>query len=57
MLSNNINCQKQYFFQKEYNTQTYNNGKTININEYSNVNPFVNELEQNMMKIFKMLKY
>ena len=57
MLSNNINCQKQYFFQKEYNTQTYNNGKTININEYSNVNPFVNELEQNMMKIFEMLKY
>ena len=57
MLSNNINCQKQYFFQKEYNAQTYNNGKTININEYSNVNPIVNELEQNMMKIFKMLKY
>ena len=57
MLSNNINCQKQYFFQKEYNTQTYNNGKTININEYSNVNPIVNELEQNMMNIFKMLKY
>ena len=57
MLSNNINCQKQYFFQKEYNTQTYNNGKTININEYSNVNLIVNELEQNMMKIFKMLKY
>jgi hypothetical protein len=57
MLSNNINCQKQYLFQKEYNAQTYNNGKIININEYSNVNPIVNELEQNMMKIFKMLKY